>query len=177
MPVKHKPFSELPHEAIAKFWTCFVVGDPNECWIWNGRINTNGYGQIGITVDGIRTFWIASRVAYYVGKGIDPLDLQACHVCDVRRCVNWNHLFLGTNKDNADDCSRKGRYSTLPKCPPEKHAKGERVGTSILTESVVRQIRSLHNSGTSYIELSKNFAVTYGCIYSIVKHINWKHVL
>lgn len=74
------------------------------CWIWVGQ--TNGvYGQLysrGKVVGAHRLSWMAHR-------GEIPDGLFVCHHCDVPLCVNPDHLFLGTCRDNAADMVRKGR--------------------------------------------------------------------
>ncbi len=177
MPVEHKPLTSVPAVVLARFWSHFIIAAPNECWEWTSHINTNGYGQIRLTHQGKTEAWIASRLAYYIGYGIDPGPLMTCHKCDNRRCVNWNHLFLGTNSDNVQDCIRKGRYKQPTKCPLSKHARGEQVGTSLVNADTVREIRRRHAAGNiTFRQLGEQFGVTLHCIWSIVKRVNWRHI-
>jgi hypothetical protein len=77
-----------------------------DCVIWTGAVIQNsGYGQFR---DGNRRF-LAHRWAYEQKHGEIPRGMLVCHTCDTRLCVNENHLFLGTYKDNYDDMIRKGR--------------------------------------------------------------------
>lgn len=81
----------------------------NGCWEYCGYIGTHGYGQIRIggRVNGklLRTH----RVAYDLVKGDIPKGINVLHTCDNPKCVNPDHLFLGTQQDNVDDCINKGR--------------------------------------------------------------------
>lgn len=83
------------------------------CWIWTGAVYSNGYG----TVFGVgppprkkKRRTQAHRFAYQLLVGEIPSELLVLHKCDVRLCVNPEHLFLGTHKDNTQDCIRKGRF-------------------------------------------------------------------
>jgi hypothetical protein len=75
------------------------------CWEWQaGRKNKEGYGDFSI--DGASKS--AHRVSYKEFKG-DPVGFVVCHSCDNPPCINPDHLFLGSPKDNVADMMRKGR--------------------------------------------------------------------
>ncbi len=56
----------------------------------------------------------AHRVAYEVFRGPIPEGMCVCHRCNNKRCMNPNHLYLATNKQNIQDACRDG----LAKGPP-----------------------------------------------------------
>lgn len=79
----------------------------NDCWHWTGYVTPSGYGVSCYKAKGIR----AHRLAYILYKGEIPEKMLVLHKCDERKCVNPEHLFLGTDADNMLDCFLKGRHT------------------------------------------------------------------
>lgn len=78
------------------------------CWIWLKGIQRFGYGAISIN----RKQKPAHRISYQIFKGEIFNNLFVLHSCDTSACINPHHLFLGTQKDNIQDCIKKGRKKT-----------------------------------------------------------------
>jgi hypothetical protein len=90
------------------FWSQVEVRSEQECWLWAAA--GSRYGHLTYTtLDGRRRTVSAHRMAWRLTFGSWPGELYVCHTCDVPRCVNPSHLFLGTNSENQQDMLRKGR--------------------------------------------------------------------
>lgn len=84
----------------------YVINEKTDCWEWQGGTNNIGYGFIR-DGDRMRT---AHRVSYEVHNNTKiPKYMCVCHTCDNPLCVNPQHLWLGTRKQNYDDMVSKGR--------------------------------------------------------------------
>lgn len=79
------------------------------CWLFEGSTIKRGYGRLASS--GQLT---AHRASYERFYGPIPDGMCVCHACDVRSCINPNHLFLGTHRDNTQDMWQKGRQYVRP---------------------------------------------------------------
>jgi hypothetical protein len=105
-----------------RFWSK-VSRVENGCWDWQWSVFTQtGYGQFALDS---KTPVNAHRMSWELTSGSIPLGLLVLHKCDNRKCVNPEHLFLGTDADNMQDKVRKGRSSRhwLGKKRPEESVK------------------------------------------------------
>lgn len=108
-PASEKPKwgkpSTKPETAPARF-LAKVIPEPNSgCWLWTGAVTGNGYGGFH---DGERMVG-PHHYSWRLHCGEIPDGMYVCHRCDTPLCVNPDHLFLGTPKDNQQDRTRKGR--------------------------------------------------------------------
>jgi HNH endonuclease len=136
----------------------FVSPEPNSgCWLWDGDC-FNDYGRFNKD-------W-AHRVSYRFFVGQIPKKKQVLHHCDIGVCVNPDHLFIGTQKDNLRDCVQKGRNGY-------KAFHGESHWKSKFTAEEVLQIKS---SPLSRREL----ALLFGVSELLIKHVRssraWKQL-
>lgn len=92
--------------AVRRRFDARTVPEPNSgCLLWLGRTDSKGYGILDVGDKGIR----AHRLSWlWSGREI-PGVLHILHACDVRACVNVDHLFLGDDQLNAMDRARKDR--------------------------------------------------------------------
>jgi hypothetical protein len=138
------------------------VNKSGECWEWRGWVGHNGYGYI--TAHHSQQL-LVHREVWKLVNGPIPTGLCVCHKCDNRKCVRPEHLFLGTDADNAHDMIRKGRARLT--CAP----KGERHGMAKLTETQAREIRA---SKAGSMILGIKYGVTRQTIKSIRRGSSWK---
>ena len=91
----------------------------NDCWLWNAGKNYKDYGNFSVTINGCSKTYRAHRFIYEYFNGTIPEGMLVCHTCDTPRCVNPNHLWLGTVSDNTVDSVNKKRHGMTKKthCP------------------------------------------------------------
>jgi hypothetical protein len=154
------------------FWARVKVRDTG-CWEWIGDLHSNGYGRFPYR----GTYCRAHRFAWRICEGPIPPGLLICHHCDNKICVNPDHLFLGTNRDNALDAMMKGRLPSGNRnghfLHPELTPRGEDVYCAKLTDAKVREV--LLTPGPARI-FAERFGVTLTAIQMARKGRTWKHI-
>lgn len=132
------------------------------CWVWQGMVDPKGYGLVSLRGRQLR----AHRLAWMLFHGEIAPGIVVCHKCDVRVCVNPDHLFLGTPADNSQDMLTKGRSS-----------RGERHHNAKLTEDQVSRIKAMLAEDCLYIsEIAREFGVTPSTIRAIRQGKSWRRV-
>lgn len=117
VPMRHRSTKSKP--ALVRFYAR-ISPEPNTgCWLWAHGVSGQRGHQYGCFKHGhTRSAHVAS---YLLHKGDIPHGMCVCHSCDQTLCVNPDHLFLGTQKDNVRDCYSKGRgqkhQSAKTHCP------------------------------------------------------------
>jgi hypothetical protein len=107
-----KLFNSITPSVKARFLSKFRVDDSG-CWIWIASHRRNGYGQFRLSRPR-RTMIEAHRMSWYIFRGPVQRGLCVLHHCDVRSCINPDHLFIGTKRDNLLDMISKGRQRLGP---------------------------------------------------------------
>ena len=143
-----------------------IVKKENGCWEWQGPLLPTGYAQIGIGSRHEGKVRV-HRAMFEIFKGPIPDELYVLHTCDNRCCVNPDHLFLGTAKDNTQDMLRKGRARGI---------RGSQNKSSKLTEENVLEIRSLLGQGAYHKNLAEIYGVATSTISRIAQGKKWTHV-
>jgi hypothetical protein len=137
------------------------------CWFWRGLKSNNGYGIFSVKT----TRFGAHRFSVFLDTGCDPKDLNVCHKCDTPLCVNPDHLFLGTQKENMVDMGLKGRRKINPLV-------GENQAHAKLRDDDVFEIRRAYAANEmNQVSLAKKYGVKQANISRIVLGMSWKHLL
>lgn len=143
-----------------RFWKKVEKRSGDECWEWQGGKTPNGYGSFRFNGSAENTH----RMSWRLTHGEIPKGLCVCHKCDNRKCVNPNHLFLGTHKENLEDMWSKGRGR-----------RGDDHSSSRLNSLQVRVIKRLLEWGTLYQrEIGSVFNVHQMTISDIRTGRSWR---
>lgn len=137
------------------------------CWLWIGWRDKDGYGRFWLNGKSI----VATAASVRILKNIRvPAGTLCLHSCDNTSCVNPDHIFLGSQKDNIQDCLRKGRRDRVR--PPL--LRGEQNNHAILNREQVLEIRTIYSrGGMSKRELALRYGVSHGNIKQIIAGRTW----
>lgn len=149
-----------------RFWS--KVNKTSSCWLWTAGVDWDGYGIFSRpALFGRGRSVRASRFAWELQHGSAPGAALVCHRCDTPACVNPDHLFLGTPKDNFHDCLALGRVAP----------QGEGNAAAKLGPKDIVAIRRLYaGGGLSQGEIAHIFGVKQNTISRIILRKSWAHV-
>ena len=140
------------------------IPEPNSgCRLWTSYANHRGYGYFspfkGWNIP-------AHRAAFAIANGFIPPNLQVCHRCDVRACINPSHLFLALPKENTADMCAKGR------------ARGGLIQGIESTQAKLDddKVREAALWDGPDIVLAEKFGVSRSLINNIRRGVGWRHV-
>lgn len=146
------------------FWS-HVRRERHGCWLWTGAVGDgNGYGIFNA---GVRT--VAAHVYAFclANPGVHRRGLVVRHTCDVKLCVNPQHLLIGTQKDNVRDMDERGRRRSNPR-------RGEDHGNAKLTMEIVLEAREAAACGLSVASLAERFGVSKATMSAAVSGKTWR---
>jgi len=154
--ISNPPTNNIFSDSIKdRFWNFINSRQGGQCWIWNGAISKSGYGQFNY--DGITTY--AHRLSWIMHYGHIKDNLWVLHKCDVKRCINPLHLYLGTSSDNMIDRSNRNpgygrgcRYSKFSRADAE-------------------EIKQLYKEGSTYTLLGHKYSVDPKTIGNIINGV------
>lgn len=139
-----------------KFWV--RVNKTADCWLWTGNLDDDGYGRLRVPTGHLR----AHIYSYELHNNAVPTGMVVRHLCHNRRCVNPDHLALGTPKENVHDSIRDKRM-----------AYGTKHRWSTLTED---QVKAIYSDTRHVNEIAADYGVGRSAVYHIKKKRSWKHL-
>jgi hypothetical protein len=134
--------------------------DENGCLVWRTQ---EDYPRFFVS----RGYVKAHRFAWERANGPPPAGTAVCHRCDNPRCVNVDHLFLGTHADNMRDKAAKGR---------SHRPIGAKNGRARITPGDVGEIRRLRATGLSQQKIADLYGVSQMAISHLLRGDTWKGV-
>ena len=140
------------------------VAFEGDCWIWTGSRSEKGYGHVRYK----KKIWQAHRAFYAEFVGPISKSLSVLHRCDVRACVNPEHLFLGTQQNNVTDMWAKGRGP---------NRSGECNWKAQITEENAFELRRIYREAKDTVEaLGKRWSLTPDHAWDIARGRAWKYL-
>ncbi len=134
------------------------------CMLWMGK-NRSGYGVVkhGGRSLGLHRLSLEVKLGYKL-----PNDLCACHKCNIKNCINPEHLYAATSAQNTADAKRDGLF---------KIQRGEDHGTSKLNNAAVLEIRDLSNCGLfTHGEIASWYGISRGHVGTLANKKRWTHI-
>ncbi len=125
------------------------------CWLYK---NTTSGPYSKLRWNG--KWYSGHRCSWEVFNGKIPDKMWVCHSCDTPKCINPDHLFVGTQSDNIKDSVKKGRFKQI----------GEGSHLSRFTDIQIEEMRSLRAEGFSYERLIRIFDSSWSHIYAVCKN-------
>ena len=160
--------------AIEYFYNRIHKDADTGCWLWTGTLLPSGYGQFRFDKQSAR----AHRASYELLVGEIPDGLCMCHKCDVRRCCNPEHLFIGTRDDNMKDAASKGRLPSSTnhwtRLYPERMSLSQLTSGAKLSTDQVQQIKGLVCKRGDACLVAAQFGVSEAAVSRIVRGHAWK---
>lgn len=153
--------------ARIRIWNNSTI-TPYGCWHFNGFLDRDGYGM----TKWYRRTLRAHRVSWTAYRGDIPAKIWVLHRCDIRACVNPDHLFLGTAQDNSSDMVQKGRANSGDNHWTRKYGGlgGARNGRAKLTHQNIQAIRA---SDLPSRALASAYEVHITTIQRVKKGTSW----
>jgi hypothetical protein len=129
------------------------------CWLWSDlQLDHDGYGILSVRHKPRK----APVWAWMAWRGPIPAGLCVLHTCDVRACINPDHLWLGTQYENDMDRVRKGRTSRIY---------NEANAATRISSAAIAEMRERWNAGASQASIARAFGCSPGHVSVIVRRL------
>ncbi len=144
--------------AVDRFWY-HVIKRENGCWLF--RNNAADYGSMR-SDDGKNV--TAHRFSYELHKGQIPRGMYVCHTCDVRGCVNPDHLYVGTHEDNVRDIVERKRHRSDRKMAAEASRRS-------LNPERAEALKADYSNGFTQAQLAKKYGVSQSTVSATIRGV------
>lgn len=134
------------------------------CILYTKSLTRDGYGKVGSK--------LAHRVAWEAERGPILGGLSVLHRCDVRNCINVEHLFLGTQQDNIADMIAKGRAGRFRDKRGTNNPKAKINGDDVWA---IRWVM-LRFGMFTLKDIARSYGVHWSSIYKIRANETWQHI-
>lgn len=139
---------------VTRFWGLVQRKGDDECWVWQGDTDRNGYGVF----QWHGRIYPAHELALSFATGeVRHPQLDSCHSCDNAPCCNPRHLRFDTRLSNVTDMISRGRQGKSGKLSPEQ----------------VVLIRERRAAGARQKDLAEQYGISGGQVSLIVRGIRW----
>lgn len=155
---------------ILRFWAKVDKRGPDECWLWTAGTTSAGYGKIKL--EKMRVDQAAHVMSYELANGDIPDDLWVLHTCDTPACVNPNHLYAGTSKDNVRDMHERKRWG---RHDPDAN-RGHRNPVSRLTLEQALEVKRRIASGEPNTVIAADYDIHHSTVSAIKRRKIWCHL-
>lgn len=164
-------FGRKKAPTIVRFKDFFMEGHEDECWLWSGAPDRDGYGRLWVYEE--KKTRGAHCYAWEQANQLRvPTGMCVCHTCDTRLCVNPRHLWLGTNTENTQDKVAKGRQARGTSITSNRKPVSKRK----LCADAVRRMRSMFAEGASGPLVASTFGVSASMANAVRRGTSWSHV-
>lgn len=164
---------EFPDLIEARFWAKVDrSGGPDACWPWRGRRSLDNYGRYTAGGRGGQE-WLAHRFALQYALGRPLLATEyALHGCDNPPCCNPAHLRPGTQAENMQEMTARGRNGAH--LWPGRMPRGEAHGSAVLSQADVAAIRRRLRAGETKTAIAMSFGVSRSTVSLIARGRTWQ---
>lgn len=154
-PLKVKAWVGEGATPIEKFWSkVALTADTDRCWMWQGSGNGK-YGRFQYK----KKKWYAHQLSWALTHDEVP-TLQILHHCDIKMCVNPNHLYQGTHQQNMDDLFWRGNWKQR----------------ASVTEMDFHQIQDMFHKKATLAEVGNRFNISISVASSIRCGKHWSNI-
>lgn len=147
---------EVDGSLLRRFWAKVDKSTLGGCWEWTAAYS-NGYGAFSVKTEGKWRMRQAARISWLIHYSDIPDGLFVCHKCDNKKCVNPEHLFLGTPEDNMLDKMNKGR----------DYRDGTYVNSKLTADGVLK-VFALREQGLTHDQIAEQFSMSRPAITNIL---------